>query len=50
MDPRRAQAAEGVAIRLTPFEQARMWGRIALLLLAVLSHVPMHYLLSLIHI
>lgn len=44
MDPRRAQAADGIDIQLTVSEQARMWGRIALLLLAVLSHVPLHYL------
>jgi 1-acyl-sn-glycerol-3-phosphate acyltransferase len=43
-EARRAEAAAGVAIKLTVSEQARMWGRIALLLLAVLSHVPMHYL------
>lgn len=44
MDPRRDQAAAGAATILTVSEQARMWARIALLLLAVLTHVPMHYL------
>ena len=41
-DPRRTEAAEGATTRLTLAEQVRMWRRIALLLLAVLSHVPMH--------
>jgi lyso-ornithine lipid O-acyltransferase len=41
---RRAEAAEGATTRLTASEQLRMWGRVGLLLLAVLIHVPMHYL------
>jgi 1-acyl-sn-glycerol-3-phosphate acyltransferase len=44
MDPRRADAAAGAATALTLAETTRMWGRIGLLLLAVLLHVPMHYL------
>ncbi|NIJ19991.1 1-acyl-sn-glycerol-3-phosphate acyltransferase [Sphingomonas naasensis] len=44
MDPRRADAAEGIPTRLRLIEQARMWGRVALLLLAVLVHVPIYYL------
>jgi len=44
MDVRRAEAADGIPTELTISEQARMWSRVALLLLAVLSHVPMHYL------
>jgi lyso-ornithine lipid O-acyltransferase len=44
MDARRAEAAEGVTTRLTASDQLRMWGRVGLLLLAVLTHVPMHYL------
>jgi lyso-ornithine lipid O-acyltransferase len=41
-DQRRADALKGVPTSLTLSEQLRMWGRIALLLLAVVSHVPMH--------
>jgi 1-acyl-sn-glycerol-3-phosphate acyltransferase len=41
-DPRRAQAAEGLTIRLTLREQLRLGWRVFLLLLAVLSHVPLH--------
>lgn len=41
---RRAEAADGIPTRLTAIEQLRLWSRVALLLLAVLSHVPMHYL------
>jgi lyso-ornithine lipid O-acyltransferase len=44
VDQRRAQAAAGVAAKLTTSEQIRLWRRIAMLLLAVLTHVPMHYL------
>lgn len=50
MDSRRAEAAEGVPTQLTAWEQARMWGRVALLLLAVLTHVPMYYLWRLLHL
>lgn len=31
-------------MKLTFAEQCRLWGRVALLVLAVLTHVPMHYL------
>ncbi|WP_371876667.1 lysophospholipid acyltransferase family protein [Sphingomonas sp. DG1-23] len=41
---RRADAAAGIPTRLTTREQARLWARVVLLLLAVLTHVPMHYL------
>ena len=44
MDSRRAEAAEGATTKLTLSERARMWCRVALLLLAVLTHVPMYYL------
>jgi 1-acyl-sn-glycerol-3-phosphate acyltransferase len=44
MDVRRDDAAAGIPTQLTVSEQARMWGRVALLLLAVLTHVPMYYL------
>jgi 1-acyl-sn-glycerol-3-phosphate acyltransferase len=47
---RREQAAAGIATKLTAIEQARMWGRVALLALAVLVHVPMHYLWRLIRL
>lgn len=43
-EARRADAAAGLTTRLTVPEQARMWGRIGLLALLMLSHVPMHYL------
>ncbi|PCD04152.1 1-acyl-sn-glycerol-3-phosphate acyltransferase [Sphingomonas spermidinifaciens] len=41
---RRAEAAAGLATRLTMPELVRLWARIALMALLVLSHVPMHYL------
>ncbi|WP_315761301.1 lysophospholipid acyltransferase family protein [Sphingomonas sp. Y38-1Y] len=41
---RRAEAAAGLSTRLTTPEQIRLWARIALMLLLVVSHVPMHYL------
>ncbi|UYY57966.1 lysophospholipid acyltransferase family protein [Sphingomonas sp. S2-65] len=41
-DPRRAAAADGHRITLTFAERARMWRRVGLLLLAVLTHVPVH--------
>lgn len=44
VDSRRLDAARGLATRLTPSESLRFWRRVGLLLLAVLSHVPMHYL------
>lgn len=44
VDPRRHDAALGLATPLTPAERLRFWGRVSLLLLAVLSHVPAHYL------
>ena len=43
-EARRAEAAEGLTTRLTLAERFRLARRVALLLLAVLSHVPMHYL------
>ncbi len=44
VDPRRHDAALGLPTRLTPAESFRFWRRVGLLLLAVLTHVPMHYL------
>lgn len=44
VDPRRHDAALGLATPLTLAERLRFWGRVSLLLLAVLSHVPAHYL------
>lgn len=44
VDPRRRAAALGEKTALTGTEAFRMWRRVGLLLLAVLSHVPMHYL------
>lgn len=41
---RRADAAAGKPYPLTPIEQVRLWGRVFLLFLLVLTHVPMHYL------
>ena len=41
---RRDAAAQGRPYPLTAIERVRLSGRIALLLLAMLSHVPMHYL------
>ncbi|WP_404334898.1 lysophospholipid acyltransferase family protein [Sphingomonas sp. MMS12-HWE2-04] len=43
-EARREAAAEGQATQLTVAEQARLWARVGLLLLAVIGHVPMHYL------
>ncbi|MFL9839927.1 lysophospholipid acyltransferase family protein [Sphingomonas sp. ST-64] len=44
VDPRRLDAARGLPTQLTAAETFRFWRRVALLLLAVLTHVPMHYL------
>lgn len=44
VDPRRHDAARGLPTRLTRAEAFRFWRRVGLLLLAVLTHVPMHYL------
>lgn len=44
VDPRRRDAALGLPTKLTPAESFRFWRRVSLLLLAVLTHVPMHYL------
>lgn len=44
VDPRRRDAALGLPTKLTPAESFRFWRRVGLLLLAVLTHVPMHYL------
>lgn len=44
VDPRRRDAALGLPTPLTRAERARFWRRVALLLLAVLTHVPAHYL------
>jgi 1-acyl-sn-glycerol-3-phosphate acyltransferase len=44
VDPRRRAAALGEKTELTPAETFRFWRRVGLLLLAVLTHVPMHYL------
>lgn len=44
VDPRRIAAAHGESTPLTAAESFRFWRRVGLLLLAVLSHVPMHYL------
>lgn len=44
VDPRRRDAALGLPTKLTPAESFRFWRRVGLLQLAVLSHVPMHYL------
>ncbi len=44
VDPRRRAAALGEKTVLTRREALRFWRRVALLLLAVLAHVPMHYL------
>lgn len=44
VDPRRHDAALGLPTTLTPAESFRFWRRVGLLLLAVLTHVPMHYL------
>ncbi|MFN4096716.1 MAG: 1-acyl-sn-glycerol-3-phosphate acyltransferase, partial [Sphingomonas sp.] len=44
VDPRRRDAALGLPTKLTPAERFRFWRRVGLLLLAVLTHVPMHYL------
>lgn len=41
---RRAEAAAGLATRLTTPELVRLWARIALMALLVAIHVPMHYL------
>lgn len=43
-DQRRLDAASGVTTKLTRAESFRFWRRVGLLLLAVLTHVPMHYL------
>ncbi len=45
---RRLDAAAGITTRLNPIEHARMWSRIAMLALAVLVFVPLHYLLRLV--
>ncbi len=50
VDPRRRDAALGLPTKLTPAESFRFWRRVALLLLAVLSHVPAHYLWRLLRI
>jgi 1-acyl-sn-glycerol-3-phosphate acyltransferase len=44
VDPRRRDATLGLPTKLTPAESFRFWRRVGLLLLAVLTHVPMHYL------
>lgn len=43
-DSRRLAAARGEKTPLTPAESFRLWRRVALLVLAALSHVPVHYL------
>lgn len=50
VDPRRRDAALGLPTKLTPAESFRFWRRVGLLLLAVLTHVPMHYLWRLLRI
>ncbi len=49
-DARRIAAANGEITPLTPAESFRFWRRVALLLLAVLTHVPMHYLWRLVRL
>lgn len=44
VDPRRRAAALGETTALTAGEAFRFWRRVAMLLLAVLTHVPLHYL------
>ncbi len=44
VDNRRADAAKGIVTQLDFAESFRLWRRVALLLLLLLSHVPMHYL------
>ncbi len=44
---RRADAAAGIPTQLSAIGQARLWGRVSLLFLAVLLCVPLHYLFRL---
>jgi 1-acyl-sn-glycerol-3-phosphate acyltransferase len=47
---RRAEAAAGLPYPLTAIEKLRVAGRVFLLLLLILTHVPMHYLWRLLHL
>jgi 1-acyl-sn-glycerol-3-phosphate acyltransferase len=47
---RREEATQGLATRLTGAELARVWFRIARLALALLVHVPLHYLFRLVRL
>ncbi|MHA6718178.1 lysophospholipid acyltransferase family protein [Sphingomonas sp. RS6] len=47
---RREAAAEGIPTRLNFAEQARMWFRVLRLVIALLVHVPLHYLFRLLHL
>lgn len=47
---RRSDAAAGKAYPLTGIEKLRVAGRVCLLLLLILTHVPMHYLWKLLHL
>jgi 1-acyl-sn-glycerol-3-phosphate acyltransferase len=47
---RREEAAAGQPYKLTFIERLRVTGRVFLLLLLILTHVPMHYLWRLLHL
>ena len=47
---RREEATQGLPTRLTGIELARMWFRVARLALALLIHVPLHYLFGLVRL